>query len=231
MISGSRAGNGDRRDLEDDSPAASPGPQPVASAPCHDVKEMDEGHFRSVLPPMAPRHARHDTAYGRGSMKDISLREGCAKSALKNGETHRFGRSLMIPKPHRAISSPYTKRKNASMARPVKHRAVHAATPPRAATFEIEKTQKRRKEAPLVANAAARFDSARLERRVIGAAREQILHVEHAETTTGRSVYDSGGSLSTKLILTLVLDFQFHIDADYRPNNKMAYFASVVTLA
>ena len=119
-----------------------PGPHPVVSASCPDVKEVCEGQFRSVPPPTAPRYARRDTVFGPAAREEISLPG--ATSAFKNGETHLRGRSLMIPEPHRAISSTYTPSRNASTARPGKHRVGRAVTPPRAAVFEWIKRRKRR---------------------------------------------------------------------------------------
>ena len=84
------------------------------------------------------------------------------KNAFKNGETHRFGRSLMIPNPHRAISGTYTTQRNASTAWPGKHRVVRAETllAPRFLNGKIlEKREKKRKpRLRSAANAAERFD-------------------------------------------------------------------------
>ena len=96
---------------------------------------------------------------------------GFARSAFRNGETHLRGRSLMIPEPHRAISSTYTPSKNASTARPGEHRVGRAVTPPRAAVFESFKRRKRRFFAETPASWRARQSASTTKRAVFAHAR------------------------------------------------------------
>ena len=64
-----------------------PGPQPVASAPCRDVKEVCEGQFRSIPPPTAPRYARHGTASARASEeRNLHCREVSRDRHSKTGK-------------------------------------------------------------------------------------------------------------------------------------------------
>ena len=93
------------------------------------------------------------------------------KARLKNGITHRFGRSLMIPEPHQWISSTYIPPRNASTARPEEHRVVRAATLPRAAVFEWKKRRKIRFFAEKPASRRAQSRASTTKRAVFARAR------------------------------------------------------------
>ena len=132
----------------------------------------------------------------------------CEIGTEKTWERTASDARSMIPEPHRVISSTYITPRNASTARPGEHRVVRAATPPRAAVFEWETTRKRREKAQKRASRRTRSRASLTKRAVFACAltlgwsrvTSPNFHAKRAETTTGRSVYDSRGSPSTKLL-------------------------------